>query len=52
MGDAASGDDGFHAQGPGETSVLVVVVAAVSKHRVGPSAGAAALAADRWDGLE
>lgn len=52
MGDSASGDDGFDAQGPGEPPVLVVVVAAVAQHGVGPPTGTAALAPDRWDGLQ
>ncbi len=50
--DAASGDDGFHAQGPGQAPVLVVVVAAIPEHRVGPPARPAALAEDRRDGLK
>lgn len=52
MGDAAAGDDGFHAQGPGQAPVLVVVVAAIPKHCVGASAGPTTLATNRWDGLE
>lgn len=49
---AASGDLWADAQCPKEPAVLVVVVAAVTEDDVRASAGPAALAADRRDGLQ
>lgn len=39
MRHSASGDDRFDTPDPGEPPVLVVVVAAVAQHGVGPAAG-------------
>ncbi len=49
MWDAAAGDHGFDAQGPDETPVFVVVVAAVAEQAVGSVAWPSDQAGDRWD---
>jgi len=48
----AASDLGFDPAGAELAAVLVVVVAAVGGDPVGPSAGSADLAADRWDTLD
>jgi len=45
-------DDRFDATLPDETTVLVVVVAAIGEQRVWSPARSAAAAADRWDAVE
>jgi hypothetical protein len=52
VGGAAAGDAWGDAAGAQQPPVLVVVVAAVGEQLSGASAGSAASAADRWDGVE
>ncbi len=48
----ASGDHGFDRARPQQPSVLVVVIAAVGDHALGPTAGPAGLAPHRRDGVQ